>query len=115
MRRLTSELCQNTTVRGGVKELAEYGLALALIKTFGALPRPAAYRAARALAWLGFHLARRQRLAGLHNLRMAFPDMSQRERERILLGSFQNLGRLLVEFTHFPELSRTNISRFVVH
>jgi KDO2-lipid IV(A) lauroyltransferase len=102
-------------VRGGVKELAEYGLALALIKTFGALPRPVAYPAARIIGRLGFHLARRQRQAGLHNLRMAFPDMSESERERILRGCFQNLGRLLVEFTHFPELNKTNISEFVVH
>lgn len=102
-------------MRGGVKELAEYGLAAALIKTFGALPRPVAYRAARTFAWLGLHLARRQRRAGHHNLRMAFPDMTEGERERILSGCFQNLGRLLVEFTHFPGLSKANISKFVIH
>jgi Kdo2-lipid IVA lauroyltransferase/acyltransferase len=63
-------------VRGGVKELAEYSLSLGLIKIFGALPRPIAYRAAGMLAWLGFRLARRQQRSGLQNLRMAFPDLS---------------------------------------
>src|SRR6516162_7935030 len=115
MRWLIYELCQNTAVHGGVKEFAEYSLAVTLIKTFGILPRPVARLAAGILAWLGFHLARRQRYAGLHNLRMAFPEMTEADRERILRGCFQNLGRLLVEFTHFPQLNKTNISRYVVH
>src|SRR5246127_1574152 len=79
------------------------------------MPRRVAHRAAKILAWLGFHLARRQRLAGLQNLRMAFPESTAPERERILRGCFQNLGRLLVEFAHFPELNKANISQYVVH
>ena len=102
-------------MRGGVKEFAEYSMALALIKTFGILPRPIAVRAAKTLDWLGFHLARRQRRSGLRNLQMAFPEMSDPERDRILRGCFRNLGRLLVEFTHFPDLNKANISQFVVH
>src|SRR5262245_26820355 len=102
-------------MRRGIKGLTEYTLALLLVKSFGLMPRAAAHRVAGALAWLGFHLAARQRRAGLHNLRMVFPDWSDSERERILRGSFRNLGRLLVEFTHFPELNKTNISEFVVH
>jgi len=102
-------------VHGGVKEFAEYSLAVTLIKTFGILPRPVARLAAGILAWLGFHLARRQRHAGLHNLNLAFPEMTEAHRERILRGCFQNLGRLLVEFTHFPQLNKANIAQFVVH
>ena len=102
-------------MRGGIKEVAEYSLALLTIRLFGAMPRSVARRVATILAWLGFHLATRQRTAGLHNLRMAFPEITEDERQRILRGSFQNLARLLVEFTHFPQLNKTNISRFVVH
>jgi len=102
-------------MRGGIKGLTEYMLALALIKWFGAMPRGIAHRAGKTLAWLGFHFASRQRRAGLHNLRMVFPEMSIGDNERILRGCFQNMGRLLVEFTHFPELNKSNISQFVVH
>src|SRR5262249_45670278 len=102
-------------MRGGIKGLAEYTLARVLIQTFGLLPRRLAYPAAKIVAWCGFHLARRQRNAGAHNLHLAFPGSSQSERDRILRGCFQNLGRLLVEFTHFPELNKGNISRHVVH
>jgi KDO2-lipid IV(A) lauroyltransferase len=103
-----------TRMRGGLKEVVEYGLAYGLLKTFGILPRPVARPAAQVFAWCGFHLARRQRRAGLKNLSLAFPQMTEKERNRILRGCFQNIGRLLVEFSHFPQLNRENIARYVV-
>jgi KDO2-lipid IV(A) lauroyltransferase len=102
-------------MRGGIKGVAQYTLALLIIRLFAAMPRSVAYRTAKRLAWLGFHVARRQRRAGLRNLEMAFPELSQTAREDILRGSFENLGRLLVEFTHLPELNKGNVCQFVVH
>jgi KDO2-lipid IV(A) lauroyltransferase len=102
-------------MRGGIKEQIEYGLASLLLKTLGMMPRSAAGHAAAAFAWLGFHLARRQRHAGLQNLEMALPELTPEERMRILRGCFRNLGRLLTEFSHFPELNKSNISEFVIH
>jgi Kdo2-lipid IVA lauroyltransferase/acyltransferase len=102
-------------MRGGIKGVAEYTLALLVIRLFAAMPRSVAYRTAKGLAWLGFHVARRQYRAGLRNLEMAFPELSQTARKDILRGSFENLGRLLVEFTHLPELNEGNVCRFVVH
>jgi KDO2-lipid IV(A) lauroyltransferase len=101
-------------MRGGVKEQIEYLLARALVETFGTMPRRTASHAAAGVAWLGFHLARRQRAAGLRNLQMAFPDLTDEQRMEILRGSFRNLGRLLVEFSHFPELNEANISQLVM-
>ena len=102
-------------MRRSIKELTEYAAARTLLFAFAAMPRNMAYGAAGILAALGFHLARRQRRAGLHNLQMAFPEKSVFEREQILRGCFRNLARLLVEFTHFPELNKGNISEYVVH
>jgi len=102
-------------MRAGIKGVAEYSLALLIVRLFAAMPRRIAYPTAKTLARLGFHLARRQRRAGLRNLQMAFPELSRSAREEILRGSFENLGRLLVEFTHLPELNKGNICRFVVH
>jgi Kdo2-lipid IVA lauroyltransferase/acyltransferase len=100
-------------MRGGIKEQIEYVLARLLLTIFGTMPRKTARRAATAVTWLGFHLARRQRTAGLRNLQMALPDLTDQQRLEILRGSFRNLGRLLVEFSHFPELNKGNISKFV--
>ncbi|HMF02271.1 MAG TPA: lysophospholipid acyltransferase family protein [Terriglobia bacterium] len=102
-------------MRAGIKGVAEYSLALLIVRLFAAMPRHFAYPTAKTLARLGFHLAPRQRRAGLRNLQLAFPELSQKAREGILRGSFENLGRLLVEFTHMPELNKGNICRFVVH
>ena len=102
-------------MRAGIKGVAEYSLALLIVRLFAAMPRRIAYPTAKTLSRLGFHLARRQRRAGLRNLQMAFPELSRSARKEILRGSFENLGRLLVEFTHLPELNKGNICRFVVH
>src|SRR5687767_11709736 len=100
---------------GGVKGVVEYALARTLLDSFRILPRRIAQPAADTLAWIGFHIGRRQRAAGLHNLRMAFPDLSEVERTRILRGCYNNLSRLLVEFSHFPSLDQSNIGQFVIH
>src|SRR5262245_55144044 len=102
-------------MRAGIKGVAEYSLALLIVRLFAAMFCRFAYSTAKTLVCLGFHLAPRQRRAGLRNLQMAFPELSQNALEGILRGSFENLGRLLVEFTHMPELNKGNICRFVVH
>jgi KDO2-lipid IV(A) lauroyltransferase len=102
-------------MRGAVKAIVEYTLARTLLELFGVMPRRVAHGAARMLAWLGFHVARRQRQTGLFNLRTTLPELSDWDREQILRGCFRNLGRLLVEFSHFPELNKSNIEKFVFH
>jgi KDO2-lipid IV(A) lauroyltransferase len=99
----------------GLKAFVQYGLARTLLAFFGALPRSLADRAGRLAARLGYILARRQRETGLHNLRMAMPELGGEERETLIRGGFENLGRLLVEFSHFPALTPGNISDHVVY
>jgi len=99
----------------GVKGIIEYSAAVALLKLFGLLPRSAAQAAAEVVASLGFRLAGRQRRAGFRNLEMAMPELSEGERYQILRGSFSSLGRLLVEFSHFPDLNQDNVSGHVVY
>jgi KDO2-lipid IV(A) lauroyltransferase len=98
-----------------VKDALEYAAALTLLKAFGWMPRSLAYSAAEIVASLGFHLAGRQRRAGLRNLQMTMPHLGEMERISILRGAFSNLGRLLVEFSHFPSLNRKNIAGLVVY
>jgi len=98
-----------------VKDALEYAAALTLLKTFGWMPRSVAYPAAEIVAALGFRLAGRQRRAGIQNLQMALPQLPDEERRAILRGSFSNLGRLLVEFSHFPQLNKNNIADLVVY
>jgi KDO2-lipid IV(A) lauroyltransferase len=102
-------------MRGAVKDAVEYAAALALLKSFGWMPRFAAYPAAEIVAALGYRLAGRQRRAGVRNLQMAMPELSDEKRQEILRGTFSNLGRLLVEFSHFPDLNKNNIAQHVIY
>ena len=92
-------------MRVGGKEFIQYVLAKLLLGTFGSMPRGVAYRIGDIVAGAGYRLARRQRETGMYNLRMALPDLSDDERERIIRQVFRNLGRLLVEFSNFPRLN----------
>ncbi len=100
-------------MRVGGKEFIQYVLAKLLLGTFGSMPRGVAYRIGDIVAGAGYRLARRQRETGMYNLRMALPDLSDDERERIIRQVFRNLGRLLVEFSNFPRLTRDNIPDIV--
>jgi KDO2-lipid IV(A) lauroyltransferase len=46
---------------------------------------------------------------------MAMPALSESEREIILQGVGDNLGRLLGEFSQFPKLNKANLSEVVVY
>jgi len=102
-------------MKNGVKSAAEYAAAVALLRIFGWMPRKLAFHGARFASWLGFRLAQRQRNSGLRNLAMTMPGLSAAECESILRACFNNLGRLLVEFSHFPDLNSSNISKYVVY
>lgn len=91
----------------------QYSLARVLLSFFGILPRRTAYSAGLLLSRIVFRLASRQRKVAFYNLKMALPELSEDERVRIVKGVFDNLGRLLVEFSHFPKLNHANIPDLV--
>jgi KDO2-lipid IV(A) lauroyltransferase len=91
----------------------QYSLARLLLAFFGVLPRPIAYAAGRGVGRLAYRLAPRQRRVAFHNLEMAIPELPLDDRIQIVKGVFDNLGRLLVEFSHFPKINRSNIEDLV--
>lgn len=44
----------------------------------------------------------RLRSIGLRNLELAFPQLSLAERRQVLEQSFENFGRIIADFAHFP-------------
>lgn len=95
------------------KAFVEYVFAKTLIWLFGSLPHPIAYLVGDIAAWIGYTVANRQRQSGMQNLRMALPHLSESKRRKIIHGVFRNLGRLLVEFSRFPKLTKESISQLV--
>ncbi len=66
-------------------------------------------RLAAAVAALAIRLDRRHRRIGLRNLAIAFPEKSERERMRILVASYRNLGRMIAECTQLSRLTPENV------
>jgi KDO2-lipid IV(A) lauroyltransferase len=93
----------------------EYFAAYIVLKLIGWLPLSVARGACGLLAFLSYWFWPRLRRIGKLNLRLAFPEWSGREQRRVLFGLFQNLGRMLADFAHFPRMNRDNIERFLVY
>jgi len=67
------------------------------------------------LAALSYWLWPRLRRVGLFNLRLVFPDWTERRRRQVLFTMFQHLGRMLADFARFPGLNRENIERLIIY
>lgn len=93
----------------------EYVAAAGVLKVLGWLPHGASRVACSALGALCYWLWPRLRRIGLFNLRLAFAGWSERERHQVLFRLFQNFGRMLADFAHFPRLNRENIERLIIY
>jgi len=79
------------------------------------VPRPLARAIGITLALTVYAVHRRLRRVGFRNLTIAFPEMSEPDRRRIVRGEFVSLGRQLAELCLFPRYTKENVSRIVVY
>lgn len=98
-----------------MRQRLEYALAWLIIKTIGALARPLARAAGISLGWIVYLLHVKLRRVGMRNLAMAYPEMSEAQRSKILRGVFTSLGRQLAELCLFPKYTAENVSDVVVY
>src|SRR5919199_1429624 len=99
--------------KGKAQVYLEYAAARALLSGLGALPRPLAVAAGRAAGRAAYALAGNLRRTGLRNLELAFPELGEREREKMLRGSFVSLGRQLGEVSKFPRVTAERLREVV--
>ncbi len=99
--------------RSPFRNWLEYIPAYLLLKFLGALPRKTAIALGQRTAHLLYGLNRKLRFVGHRNLELAIPELSASERETILKGVCDNLGRLLGEVSQFPKLTADHISDLV--
>jgi KDO2-lipid IV(A) lauroyltransferase len=98
-----------------VRERLEYALLWPWIKLLGILPRSLARTIGISLGLTVYAVHGRLRRVGFRNLTIAFPEMSQPDRRRIVRGEFISLGRQLAEVCLFPRYTKENVSRTVVY
>lgn len=99
--------------KGTAQTFLEYAAARAFLSGLGALPRPLAVAAGRGVGRAAYALAGGLRRTGMRNLELAFPEMNERERKRILRGSFRSLGRQLGEVSQFPRVTAEKLREVV--
>ena len=87
--------------RGKLQTWLEYAVARCILGGLGLMPVRWSMTTGRWLGDLAHVVARNLRRTGELNLKLAFPDKSDEERDRILRGSFASMGRQLGLFSHF--------------
>ena len=98
-----------------LRQKTEFLAASGILRLLGWLPHRAARSLCAVFASLSYWLWPRLRRVGLFNLRLAFPKWAAREHRRVLFGLFQNLGRMLADFAHFPRWNRDNIADVITY
>src|SRR5438270_570804 len=93
----------------------EYAPVWLLVRILGVLPRPLARTAGIALGHTVRLLHGRLSRVAMRNLQLAFPEMPEGERRRIVRGVFTSLGRLLAEVCHFPRYTPENVSEVAMY
>ena len=98
---------------GKLQTSLEYALARTILSGLGVLPRPLAIAVGLSVGRLGYLLPGNLRRTGKRNLELAFPEMSEPERRRLLRGCFASLGRLLGEFSQLPKATPEKLRELI--
>ena len=97
-----------------MKDWLEYAAVLVLLKKLGFLPRSLARGFGAAMARILYGLSPKLRKTAEMNLRTAFPEWSESQRNATIRGMVRNLGWMAAEFALFPKYSKENIEQVVV-
>ena len=91
----------------------EYYLALVLTAFFRALPVLYAVRLGMGIGWLAYKLLGIRREVMLANLKQAFPDKTDEEREQIALKAYCHWGGMGAEFAILPKMNDAYLKKYV--
>jgi Kdo2-lipid IVA lauroyltransferase/acyltransferase len=97
-----------------MRELLEYMGAWVGLKALGLLPRPAARFVGVVFATAAYKFRPRLGRTAMENLRLAFPDWTDAQRQGVIHGMIRQVGWMAGEFSQFPKYTRENIERIVV-
>lgn len=95
-------------------ERLQYAVAWTFVKTLGALPRSWARGVAEAATRLLLLLLPRLRKTAEFNVKLAFPEWSEQQRQAVIQQMARSLGWMAVEFARMPSYSRKDIEDVIV-
>jgi KDO2-lipid IV(A) lauroyltransferase len=91
----------------------EYAVARAILTGLGVLPRRAAIGVGLLVGQIAARMPGSLRRTGIRNLEIAFPDLPEDKRLRLLRGCFLSLGRLLGEFSQLPKATPESLRSII--
>jgi len=97
-----------------MKDWAEFAAVWLILKGLGLLPRSLARSLASGVTRILYTLLPRLRKMAETNLRIAFPDWSETQRQAVIRKMLRNLGWMAAEFARFPKLTKQNVQQIVV-
>jgi KDO2-lipid IV(A) lauroyltransferase len=97
-----------------MKEWLAYAVVWSVLKFTGALPRPLARAMGAGIARMLFALTPKLRKIAEFNLKLAFPEWTDAQREATLRGMVRSLGWMAAEFARMPRYTRENIEEIIV-
>lgn len=97
-----------------MKEWFEFAAVWLVLKIVDALPRAVSRRAAAFVVGLLLRARPRLRKTAEFNLRLAFPDWSDAQRNQVIHKMVRNLGRMAAEFARLPRLTKQNVQDIVI-
>jgi len=95
------------------RERLEFAVVWLAVHGMRLLPRRSARSVGAGIAAIAYHALGRLRGVGVRNLKLAFPEMPDAERKRILRSLYRRLGWLLAEFCLMPDYTSEVASRFI--
>jgi len=99
--------------RSAVRNGVEAALARGVVAVLAYAPRPVAEGIGAACAGLLDKSIPRLRLGAERNLSFAYPEHDAAWRARVIDGVFASIGRMLVSFARFPQITKANVSEWI--
>ncbi len=91
----------------------EYYAVKIILSSLGILPRKLAVFICVRLADVAYLLLGKLKRIALKNTAIAFPEMTETDRKKLVRGCFRNLGRQLGELSQFPKATPESLEKFV--
>lgn len=98
---------------GDIEAELPFTLVRSLMGGLGVLPRPLAVKTGIMLGHLLYKVAKGARQAAERNIEIAFPELVERERKRLLRESFKNVGRLVGEFSQLRRTTKESLREMI--
>ncbi len=95
-------------------EWLEYAAVWVILKALGALPRSVARGLAAGVARAMYAVSPKLRRTAEFNLRLAFPEWGDAQRQAVIRGMVRNLGWMAAEFARLPRYSKDSIEEVVI-